>query len=375
MTSTDLTLTQRPEGQSTTPIYTQPREKFLYLYVTNRCGLRCRHCYVGSERLDGEDDLTLDRAERILDYFKVTGGHDKLYILGGEPTINPNLPAMVQLARERGYSVTISSNGDFADSVFDAIPPTELASFNFSLESANPAIHRKIRGNPHNFDRVTDRIRVARERGYQVRLMCTVSQTNAAAALDLIPLAADLGAHTLSFHNLGLTGNAGRFLKPLTPPEWMAFCAAIEAHPGDPRLAVYYPPTFVKIADQAIWARRGYPGCPARSFDRPHVYPDGTVYACPLLMDGPRHYARFLPSGRLEINPDPANEMNTYLTADPICTGCSAVGTCGGGCPAYAGMAAYDDAYRCDRDITPLCVLWTTHAGQQRPAESLHAFR
>ena len=369
MTAVPITLQTRP------PIYAQQREKFLYMYVTNQCGLRCRHCYVGNDRLDDSGEFTLELAEQVLDYFQVTGGHDKLYILGGEPTLHPRLADIVRAGRDRGYSITISSNGDFDDTVFDQLPPDMIASLNFSLESADPVIHRRIRGNPHNFERVTSRIRRARELGYQVRVMCTVSHANRAGALDLIPFVADLGGHTLSFHNLGLTGNAARFLKALSPPEWMEFCAELEAHPLDPRLAVYYPPTYVPMAEQQKWADRGYPGCPARGFDRPHVYPDGTVYACPLLMDGQRHYARFVPPGRLELNTAPDNEMNAYLSADPVCTGCSATGTCGGGCPAYTHMPAYADGYHCDREITPLCILWTTYAGTRHPAERLHSFR
>jgi radical SAM protein with 4Fe4S-binding SPASM domain len=357
------------------PLYLQPREKYLYLYVTNRCGLRCRHCYVGSDRLDEGGDMSLDRAVAVMEYFRETGAHDKLYILGGEPTMNPDLPRIVSAARERGYSVTISSNGDFDDDVMDRLPPELLASWNFSLESADPAVHRAIRGNPHNFQRVTHRIRDAVRRGHQVRLMCTVSHANAATTLDLIPFAAELGATTLSLHNLGLTGNAARFLRPLTPLEWLSFCERIEAHAVDPRIAVYYPPTFVRLSDQPKWFDRGYPGCPARSFDRPHVYPDGTVYACPLLMDGARHYVRFTDGGGLQLNPDPANEMNAYLAKDPTCTGCPATTTCGGGCPAYPAVQSYGPEYRCDRDITPLCILWTTYAGTARPAETVHAFR
>lgn len=370
MTAVPLTLSSRP-------IYTQPREKFLYMYVTNRCGLRCKHCYVGNERLNNEDEFTVELAEQVLDYFAVTGGHDKLYILGGEPTLHPELPEIVQAARDRGYTITISSNGDFDDDVFDRIPPDVLSSFNFSLESADPVIHRRIRGNPHNFDKVTSRISRARELGYQVRVMCTVSHTNRENALDLIPFVADLGAHTLSFHNLGRTGNAARFLRPLDPTEWMRFCTELEAHPLDPRLAIYYPPTFVPIEEQQKWADRGYPGCPARTLDRPHVYANGTVYACPLLMDGQRHYARFIPGdgGRLEINTSSDNEMHAYLTADPVCVGCPATGSCGGGCPAYSNMAEYDDFYACDREVTPLCILWTTYAGANRPTEHLHNYR
>ncbi len=358
------------------PIYTQPRERFVFLYPTTACSLRCKTCYVGNTRLNAANTMTVERAVAIMDYFKITGGHDKLYLLGGEPTLHPHLPEIVREARDRGYQVTISSNGDFDDHVFDRIGPDVLSSFNFSLESADPDIHRRIRCNPHNFARVTDRIAEARNRGYQVRVMCTVSTLNAAGALDLIPFLAELGAHTLSFHNLGKTGNGARFLHPLSPAAWMDFCAALEAYPPEPRLAVYYPPTFVPAEDQQQWASRGYPGCPARTLDRPHVYPDGTVYACPVFMDGARHYARFA-DGRLVLNASPDNELNAYMTADPMCTGCPNTGTCGGGCPAYSQLPAYAEEgfYACDRQLTPLCILWTVSAWGARPADSLHALR
>ncbi|MDT3399834.1 radical SAM protein [Streptomyces sp. B1866] len=371
MTAVDLGM-PRPRA----PLYTQRRERFLFLYPTTACGLRCKTCYVGNTRLNAANTMTLQRAVEIMDYFKITGGHDKLYLLGGEPTLHPQLPQIVREARDRGYQVTISSNGDFDDHVFDQIGPQLLSSFNFSLESADPAVHRTIRGNPHNFAKVTDRIAEARRRGHQVRVMCTVSQANADRALDLIPFLADLGAHTLSFHNLGKTGNGARFLQPLSPADWMDFCARLEAYPPEPRLAVYYPPTFVPAHAQQQWADRGYPGCPARTLDRPHVYPDGTVYACPVFMDDDRHYARFR-DGRLVLNPSPGNELNAYLTADPVCTGCPNTGTCGGGCPAYSQLPAYaeDGFYACDRQITPLCILWTVSAWGARPADSLHALR
>lgn len=372
MTAIDLGM---PSGLRP-PIYTQPRERFVFLYPTTACGLRCKTCYVGNTRLNAANTMTVEQAVEIMDYFKITGGHDKLYLLGGEPTLHPQLPQIVREARDRGYTVTISSNGDFEDHVFDQIGPDLLGSFNFSLESADPVLHRKIRGNPHNFDKVTSRIAEARRRGYQVRVMCTVSKTNAPGALDLIPFLAELGAHTLSFHNLGKTGNGGRFLQPLGPSEWMDFCAQIEAYPPEPRLAVYYPPTFVPAEEQAHWADRGYPGCPARTLDRPHIYPDGTVFACPVFMDDDRHYAKF-ENGHMVLNPSPNNELNAYLSADPVCTGCPNTGTCGGGCPAYSQLPAYkeDGFYACDRKVTPLCILWTVSAWGPRPTDSLHALR
>lgn len=357
-------------------IYQQPREKFLFLYPTTACGLRCRTCYVGSERLNAANTMTLETAISVMDYFRITSGHDKLYILGGEPTLHPDLPAIVKAARERGYTVTISSNGDFSDRTFDDLPPDLVSSFNFSLDSNDPEVHRKIRGNPRNFGIVTSRIAEAHTRGYQVRVMCTVSKTNVESALGMIRYVAELGADSLSFHNLGKTGNGARFLEPLSAHEWVSFCTAIEAHPPEPELAVFYPPTFVSASSQHYWADRGYPGCPARSLERPHVYPDGTVYACPVFMDGARNYARF-EGDRLVLNPSDSNEMNAYLTVDPVCVGCPHTGTCGGGCPAYSQLPAYrdDGFYACDRSLTPLCILWTVAAWGARPADSVYQLR
>ena len=156
------------------PIYRNIRERFIYFYVTQECNLRCKHCYVGNDRLNIAHRFDIPKLEEMFDYFKVIGGHDKLYILGGEPTLHPQLPEIVELANQKGYSVTISSHGSFSKSLFDSIPPKKLSSFNFSLESWKPEIHTKIRGDIYNFEAVTEKIRLAREIGYQVRVMCTV---------------------------------------------------------------------------------------------------------------------------------------------------------------------------------------------------------
>ena len=357
-------------------LYNQSTERFLYMYVTSACGLRCKHCYVGNERLNKSEYFSLELANEVLEYFKVTGAHDKLYILGGEPTMHPDLDKIVYSAREKGYSITISTNGDFSEEIFDKIPPSQLSSINFSIESANPDIHRKIRGRKDNFDKVSHNIKRASELGYQVRTMCTVNELNAPDAFDLIPYLAELGAHTLSYHNLGLTGNATKFLKPLSPKKWIEFCHELESLEPHPTLAVYYPPTFIDASEQKKYAERGYPGCPARTFDRPHIYPDGSVYLCPLFMDGERHFARFK-DGQLIINPAQNNEINAYFKMDKTCGGCQFSTTCGGGCPAYSNMDTYKEAdwYSCDKKTTPICILWTTYAWEKKPVESIHEFR
>ena len=82
----------------------------IYLYITERCQLRCGHCYMG-DRLERGLVLSLERAATIIRYFRRLGG-EYITFLGGEPTLHPDLPAMVDLAREAGYAqVMINSNG------------------------------------------------------------------------------------------------------------------------------------------------------------------------------------------------------------------------------------------------------------------------
>lgn len=358
------------------PIYSRPREKYIYFYATNQCQLRCRHCYVGNERLNEADRFDLDKLHYYLQYFRAQGGHDRLYILGGEPTLHPQLPEFVDLAVGLNYTVCITSNGDFPDELFSKLPPNKVSSFNFSLESADREVHTRLRGRRDNFDKVVAKIKRANELGYRSRVSCTVSKTNVGNVLDLIPFVSELGAATLSFHNLGYMGNAKSLLQPLDPNEWMQFCQRIEDYPPEPSLTVYYPPSFVPIAEQSFWAHeRGYPGCPAKSLDRPHVYPDGTVYSCPLLMDGEQYFAKF-EDDQLKLNPSDKNELNALLSVNENCLGCSANQTCGGGCPAYERLdKPPGSSLDCDRVTTPMCMLWTTYAWGARPDEITHRYR
>lgn len=355
--------------------YRQPTERFLYLYVNEECNLRCQHCYVGNDRLKKDTRITLDLASEIMEFFKITYGHDKLYILGGEPTLHPQLVDIIDCANHKGYAVTISTNGQFDTSILDKITPAIVSSLNFSIESANELIHTSIRKDKSNYLTAINNIKEAKKRGHQVRVMTTVSEKNASSALDMIELAERLNIDSLSFHNLGLTGNAANLLRPLSPEEWVKFCEEIESYHKPEKLSVFYPPTYTPISYLPKWVERGYPACPARTLDRPHILPDGSIFACPLTLDGNYAFAKY-DQGRLILNSGRNNELNQYLTINQECNNCNDSRVCGGGCPlGNASLWVKTDRYKCDRNIIPLCILWTTHAWDVAPTKIIHEFR
>ena len=169
------------------PIYKNIKERFLFLYITGACSLRCKHCYLGNKKLNQAQKLSVVEIESILDYFKVTSGHDKLYLIGGEPTMHPQLDKIINMGINKGYSITISTNGLFEKKLFKILTPGKIVSLNISLDSWVPEEFQEIRSaSQKDFYKIIDNIKSAVNNGLQVRIMCTVSKSNSKNVLGMI---------------------------------------------------------------------------------------------------------------------------------------------------------------------------------------------
>lgn len=81
---------------STSPI------DFLWVELTNRCNLQCTHCYAESGPRAGKGTLSASQyTELMAEAF--TLGCSRVQFIGGEPTLNPDLPALICAASNLGY--------------------------------------------------------------------------------------------------------------------------------------------------------------------------------------------------------------------------------------------------------------------------------
>ncbi len=82
------------------------------LMVTDRCNCNCPICFTdcGSEN---EPDPTLNELERRLRFYLETSGRPfPLELCGGEPTMRPDLPAVISLAKGMGFGhLQVNTNG------------------------------------------------------------------------------------------------------------------------------------------------------------------------------------------------------------------------------------------------------------------------
>jgi uncharacterized radical SAM superfamily Fe-S cluster-containing enzyme len=81
------------------------------LELTNRCNLHCPVCFASAGR-DGARDLSLLEISAQYDLLMARGGPFNIQLSGGEPTVRDDLPEIVALGREKGFSFfQLNTNG------------------------------------------------------------------------------------------------------------------------------------------------------------------------------------------------------------------------------------------------------------------------
>ncbi len=81
------------------------------LELTNRCNLDCPICFASAG--EGEPkDLSLEEITRQYDMLMARGGPFNIQLSGGEPTVRDDLPQIIALGREKGFSFfQLNTNG------------------------------------------------------------------------------------------------------------------------------------------------------------------------------------------------------------------------------------------------------------------------
>jgi MoaA/NifB/PqqE/SkfB family radical SAM enzyme len=86
-------------------------ENTLQIFVTNKCNMRCKGCFM-AHRL-GKGNIDVDSYRSLVEQYKNTV--TKVTLLGGEPTLHPDLSRIVSINNENNLKTTIYTNGHFLD--------------------------------------------------------------------------------------------------------------------------------------------------------------------------------------------------------------------------------------------------------------------
>ncbi|MGM0454321.1 MAG: radical SAM protein [Thermodesulfobacteriota bacterium] len=274
------------------------RSTNVFFHILTRCNLRCSHCYINVKQ---HGDQTLSLAT-ITEWLKLLYEPEKptnLILLGGEPTMHPDLAGAVKAARQMGYaSITVDTNGYLFHDILDRVTPSDVDYFSFSLDGATAATNDAIRG-AGCYDRCVAGIRAAVEKGFATSLIYTVSRQNLAELPQMVPLLTDLGVDRFFIQVIGIRGRsakAGSQSLQLSRKEWETRVPPVASQVAENGITVTYPKVFLDAGEAFE--------CAGNVADNYFIFPNGRVYRCPLCEDYPLHSfeieaARLVPTGKI----------------------------------------------------------------------------
>lgn len=264
----------------------------LFFHILTQCNLKCRHCYINPAQ-HGENMLPSETVQAWMAAFKENSARTNLIILGGEPTLHPELYRILKFSRDFGFaSVTVDTNGYLFHDILSRIDPGVVDYFSFSLDGATRATNDLIRGQGA-FDACIAGIKKAVSKGFAASLIFTVSRLNIHELDKMGPMVQELGIRRLFIQVIGLRGKSAKLqdcssdLEPLqvSRAQWLDIVPRAAGDVAKRGITAIYPKVFLD-PDEPF-------ECAGLVADNYFIFPNGRVYRCPLCEDYAVHSLEF----------------------------------------------------------------------------------
>ncbi|MGZ9256634.1 MAG: radical SAM protein [Candidatus Binatia bacterium] len=189
----------------------------LIIELTDRCNLRCRHCF--DARHAGTGDLSLDILSKVLQEGK-SCGFDEISFTGGEPTLHRQFAEIVRLVCAAGYRFGFVSNGsNFLHHYALLLEHREwLEGVTFSLDGARETTHDRLRGKG-SYRQVVRAASICVFKGIPFTLNMVLSAESRSEVREMVELGASLGSRAVRFGHLMSTPETALRGLDLSPKE------------------------------------------------------------------------------------------------------------------------------------------------------------
>jgi len=254
----------------------------LFFHILTKCNLRCAHCYINRAQ-HGDSTLDIDTIAAWLDIFAPKAAQTNLVLLGGEPTLHPDLAETIRIAGKLGFkSITIDTNGFLFHNILDNVTPDDLDFISFSLDGATKETNDTIRGKGC-WEAVMSGIEQAKSKGFSCSMIYTVSEKNI-HELNLMPgLVGRTGIDRFFIQVVGIRGEseASDARHQVDKNTWLTVIPEVAEQIAAKGIIVTYPKVFLDVKEKFK--------CAANVAQNYFVFPNGRVYQCPICEDFPLH--------------------------------------------------------------------------------------
>lgn len=194
-----------------------------WLRVTRTCNNACTFCSE-SAALDGAP-VPLDELTRALDDLGArldpARGAVEVRLAGGEPTLSPHLPALIEDVARRGFSPVLVTNGRALAKPgrLQHLVGLGLAGLRVSLHGASPATHDGLVGVPGAFRQSLSALALAASANVRRTLSFVLTHRNVEELPALLELARRVSCNDVELRDVLPTEDRTRFLALRVPDD------------------------------------------------------------------------------------------------------------------------------------------------------------
>ncbi len=180
--------------------------------MTQRCNLRCVHCYAKAHTEKGEDPISTEAAKVMIDDLAAYGSPVMLFS-GGEPLVRPDLTELAQHATSKGMRAVVSTNGTLiTKEKAKELKSVGLSYVGISLDGLE-VTHDKFRLAPGSFKKALQGIENCQNEGLKVGLRFTINKHNAHEVGSIFDLLRERDIPRACFYHLVYAGRGSNLMK------------------------------------------------------------------------------------------------------------------------------------------------------------------
>ena len=175
--------------------------------INSSCNLRCPNCcYVllgGENAFEGGGMIKVDDFKAIIDKYGNYVEHVSL--TGGEALGHPRLDQLVDILKQKGIRVTISTNGVFIDRKLEVLKAMDHV--NVSLDGHDYESFKRYRGGTtSDFDKILGGLDLLRENNIPFGNSFVLSEQNVHEVSSILAFAHETRPSLVKFHNINPLG-------------------------------------------------------------------------------------------------------------------------------------------------------------------------
>ncbi|MEW5760770.1 MAG: radical SAM protein [Candidatus Thermoplasmatota archaeon] len=205
--------------------YSYNKPIVLQWHLTNRCNLKCKHCYMHDDPnyIDElKNELCFEECIKLIDDFhellKFIDMNGRINFTGGDPLLKKEIYKLIEYARKKGIFVGILGNPDLLSyKVCKKLKSVGLLRYQISIDGMEKT-HDSLR-KKGAFRKAIKGIRLLNKVGIPSVVMFTLSKRNACELIDVIRLAAKENVKIFDFARLVPIGSGINMLEDMLEPK------------------------------------------------------------------------------------------------------------------------------------------------------------